>query len=579
MANAAQFTIIISALDKATTTFRGINLSLNRNLVLPFANVGKSIAALAEETGLAQVGRDAANAGRRISDLGRSIGGLLGPLAALGAAASVAGLYELAKSAGEWGEQLELASQKTGVGVDALAKLHYAASRVNMPVEQMDKGLFSLNTVVQAAVTGHNKLAAAYFNAMHIALTAHGKLRDPLNIFLDIASAFAQNRNAQQQAGAAAVLFGKRMGAEFIPVLNLGTEAWKKFINQFERYYGKVTPELLKSLNEGHDAFEEMRAASDGLKLSLGAALLPAFQAIIAPITKFVALHRVEISNQVNKWGLEFAGWVKSVDWSRVGAAVRFLGGAISLVGGVLGPFWSTLALAGIAFSPLIASTLGASGALLKLSWHITKFIGLIVFGGLIESIATVVPMIGSMSDAFAAFDLVLDANPIALAVIGVAALAAVAYEVYENWDGLSDFFQNTWNEIVDAFQRGFKSIEPILRVLSYVPFVGASPALGAALYQIDKLGGDFSGLKIKKVGAGQIPNVTDAAVNSFVGGRLGAAIRPALTPLVGRGPTDGEVHVKVDFSNMPPGAKASARSTGSNPPRIDLNAGRAWSF
>jgi uncharacterized protein YukE len=42
-----------------------------------------------------------------------------------------------------------------------------------------------------------------------------------------------------------------------------------------------------------------------------------------------------------------------------------------------------------------------------------------------------------------------MDANPIGLVIIAVAALAVAVYEIYKNWDGIKAFFVETWRGIV----------------------------------------------------------------------------------------------------------------------------------
>src|SRR6185437_14630218 len=42
--------------------------------------------------------------------------------------------------------------------------------------------------------------------------------------------------------------------------------------------------------------------------------------------------------------------------------------------------------------------------------------------------------------------------NPIGLAIIAVALLAAAAYELYEHWAGVKTFFDSIWHNIIPDF-------------------------------------------------------------------------------------------------------------------------------
>lgn len=60
----------------------------------------------------------------------------------------------------------------------------------------------------------------------------------------------------------------------------------------------------------------------------------------------------------------------------------------------------------------------------------------------------------------FTVFNLVL-ANPVILAVVAVVgALAAAAYLVYSNWDGISDWFSDMWESIKTTFNIGFEFVK-----------------------------------------------------------------------------------------------------------------------
>lgn len=50
------------------------------------------------------------------------------------------------------------------------------------------------------------------------------------------------------------------------------------------------------------------------------------------------------------------------------------------------------------------------------------------------------------------AFDIEMDANPIGLVVLGIAALAAIAIVVVKNWKPISGFFVGIWHDIHDGF-------------------------------------------------------------------------------------------------------------------------------
>lgn len=463
MANANNFTIVITALDRTSATMMRINASM-AGLSSPILNIGRSMAKLSEVSGLENLGRAAENVGAKFANLGSKISGVLGPLAALGAAASAAGLYEMAKGATDWGHNLSISAEKTGVAADMLAKLHYAASTVNVGADQLDSGLIRMNRTIADVAGGRNKVAAEYLRKMGISVyDANHHLKDAGQLFPEVSKAMAANGSIAEKTGAAMALMG-RSGAQLIPVFDLGGKKLDGLMKTFEQMYGKITPAVIKAADEGHESFERLSLAGEGLKFTIGSALFPAMEKIITPITAWVAANRKLIAMRVGEWAKKIGDALAQVDWKSVVRAVVDFGSAVYRVVNFLGPFWSTVALGAVVFSPFIAAALSAGTALVELgiaaSGVAVRF-GALAFGGLIADIATAIPMIGSFADAFAALDVVLDANPIGAIVLGIAALGAAAFAVYEYWGPISAFFERIWVKTKAIFVWAYNNILP----------------------------------------------------------------------------------------------------------------------
>jgi hypothetical protein len=106
MAEKSNFTITVSALDKATATLRAIKKELGQTLDdQPVVKLGHSLGALAHETGLPALGHHAISALGEVAHLGAGlVSFLLGPLKSIVGLIpelSLAGLIETEKSAAE----------------------------------------------------------------------------------------------------------------------------------------------------------------------------------------------------------------------------------------------------------------------------------------------------------------------------------------------------------------------------------------------------------------------------------------------------------------------------------------------
>jgi hypothetical protein len=481
MANASTFTIVITALDKASATMMRINASMGA-LASPITGIGRSMAKLADVSGLENLGRAVENVGSKFGHLGSQIGGVLGPLAALGAAATAGGLFELAKGATDWGHNLSISAEKTGVAADALAKLHYVASTVNVGADQMDKALFNLNDTISDVAGGRNKVAAEYLRKMGISIyDVNHHLKDAGQLFPALSKAIAANGSITQNTGALVALIGKKMAENLIPVLNMGGERMKVLMGTFEQMYGKITPAVIKAAEAGHESFERLSLATEGLKFTIGSALFPAMEKIITPITAWVAANRKLIATRVGEWAKNIGDALARVDWNSVILAVVDFGSAIWRVFNFLGPFWSTIAVGAVMFSPFIAATLSAGAALVELGLamggvaarmgaflYTEGLSGLALKMGLLTE--TAVP---ALSAAFVSLGAAIEATPIGWILTGIAALAALAYVIYENWQPISDFFVGLWHDdIVPAFRWAYDYILPLLPGGTFVKMI-----------------------------------------------------------------------------------------------------------
>jgi hypothetical protein len=268
-----------------------VKINVNNKQVKPgFDPLLRAVDAIGKNTGLKTLAEGAASAQKGVLALGSSISDLLVPIGAVaGAGAAFDWLKNAATGAMDFGNNLYIASQQTGVAADALAKFHYLGKSVNVDVGAMDKALYRLNLTVQKAFVGKDKNAAAMFRALHIPLKdAHGHMRGLTDIFADLAGAVQKHPAiAQLIAGTG---FGTRGAQSMIPVLMMGRDEINKMGADFEAAYGKITPASLEAARKSHEAWEKLDLDFEGLKYRLGNDLLPALTLAVDGLDNLLAL-------------------------------------------------------------------------------------------------------------------------------------------------------------------------------------------------------------------------------------------------------------------------------------------------
>lgn len=448
------FRAIIEVVNRATAPIHKIEADIY-GLTAPILAVGAAVAAVAEETGIVALGEQATVAIERVGALGRELGALLGPLALIGGIVSAEGLLEINKKAAEFGEALVHSSEKTGVDIPVLARMHYAAKLEDVDPAMFDKGIARLNASLFKAIHGKNK----DLDGMLTKFEGAGWRKHVHNVedaLGAIADAYQKAQGPFAKGAVVATAFGQKMGSNMVPMLLKSREELRELGDEFERFYGKWTPERAKQALETAENWKRLSAAGEGLALTIGSAITPAMMDMLLPLREWIVQNRELIGQKANIFVKQVGDALKAVDWQGIGAGIKFVWSGFKDVAGILGAKGMVIAGAAVIFAPLIHSALEAAFALAKLgvmtgivAVRVGALVGLQVasfFADLVTGIRLAIP-------AMAALDLAMDANPIGVVVLAVGALAAVVYEIYEHWAPIARFFQGIWEKIKEVWQ------------------------------------------------------------------------------------------------------------------------------
>jgi hypothetical protein len=243
------------------TALGSLVVSLEANIAKFTSDMGK--AAYQTEQAMAQMKRDAQVVG-----------------AAMGAMAAGAGtaLAVLVKSSIDAADTLRDMSQKTGIAVETLNGLGFAASQAGGNLESMVGAAGKLNKSIAEAAQGGNKPAEA-FKALGINVTdASGKLKTADVVMAEVADRFGEFEDGPEKVAIALALFGKA-GADIIPVLNDGGSAMRDNIAYAQQYSG-MTTELANASDNFNDTMGKLQIQQQGFANTMTAAVLPILQAV-----------------------------------------------------------------------------------------------------------------------------------------------------------------------------------------------------------------------------------------------------------------------------------------------------------
>ena len=228
-----------------------------------------------------------------------SVLGKLGP-AGLIAGASIAalgvGMTALVLPVARVGDEFFKLSQKTGVSVEALTALDYAAKLSDVSTEGLTKALQKLSVAMfDTQVNGDEGSAA--LKALGVSATdAHGQIRPTEAVLLDLAEKFAIMPDGADKAALAVKLFGKE-GLAIIPFLNQGREGITALMEEAQRLGLVMSEDVARASEVFNDNLTRLSAIFEGVQRQIGAAVIP----ILADFTEQVILAQTETGSFSNE--------------------------------------------------------------------------------------------------------------------------------------------------------------------------------------------------------------------------------------------------------------------------------------
>ncbi len=395
----------------------------------------------------------------------RSIGTRLG---AIGASALTA-LFGTAKTFADMGDSLDEMSARTGVSVETLSELGFAAELAGADMETLETGIRKMQKTISEAIGG-SKSAADALAQLGLSI-ADLKGLNPEQQFKLIADRISRITDPTLRAALAMEVFGKS-GTRLLPLIQDGAKGLAKFQEQARALGLTVSTQAAKDAAVLADALDTVWRVLKQAVFTIGSALAPTI---------------TELANKATRAVVAFMNWVKenkalvvtvfqvAAGVAAAGAALITLGVAASALGAALGGLATIVSGVGAALG-IIGSAIAALVSPIGLA--ITAVAGLgaaiVVYTGaggdalawLGEQFRwlrdAIYKVVGGISDALAAGDITLAAQILWLALKlawqqGVDALNRAWLEAKRFFIGTA---QKMWFGALAAAQQVFHALE-----------------------------------------------------------------------------------------------------------------------
>lgn len=233
-----------------------------------------------------------------------AVKGLVGGLTlAVGAMKAVnAAAFGLANAAARVGDEVAKTGRQLGVSAEALQEYRFAFDRLGVSEGEATAGLERFSRALGRAGQG-SKTEAGAFEALGVNIrNADGSLRNMEDLLPEAADGLAAIQNEAERAAMAQDLFG-RSGGRLAMALAAGGAEIENLREEFRLLGGGLTNEQAKAAEEFTDTMTNLRTVLNGIKLQIGAELMPVFRPMLQAFTEFMALNRASI---IEKMGAAF---------------------------------------------------------------------------------------------------------------------------------------------------------------------------------------------------------------------------------------------------------------------------------
>lgn len=430
-------------------------------------------------------------AGQKLKSFGHGVS-IMGAAIAGAGAAITAPILAAVHGVTEYGTQLQVMSERTGLAVESLAELRYAAEQTGGTLEDVEKALLK---------AGKSGLDPKRFDEIAAKLVA---IEDP-------------GKRLQETFK----IFGRGAGA-IIPMLEKLPQLRKE-----ARDLGLVMDtKTAVAAHKLHNSFNLLGRIVGGVKGAIGSALIPTVQSAVTQIQN--------IAMSVREWvrahkELFVSAFKVGVVLTAIGTAIATLGGVISAAGfaliGINGALGLMAGLFGALISPIgltVAAVAGlATWFATSTTWGRQMVTSLAGWFGELKDIA--VEAFQGISDALASGDLAL-ATKISLAGVKLEHLNATK-EIRTRWRNLGDGLVSDTANIVERmssiWNEFFTHLKDMMSPGTRGGLVGGlAAALGMDPKQMDAavqgaMGGMEGGMKAGAEGL-------NGAIKGALGGAFG---------------------------------------------------------
>lgn len=214
--------------------------------------------------------------------------GKIGKIATIAGTAVTGAFTAIVFKTAQVGDQFDKMSLRTGVAVEDLSALAYAADISGTDIETLEKGLKGLTTVMDDASRGVGEGMEAFELLGISVIDSEGKLRSTVDVLKEAATKISAIEDPTKQAALAMDLFGSRAGPQLLPLLKEGEGGIEELMNKAKELGITMSTEAASKAAEFTDRMTDLKGSLAGAGRTIGDVLIPAVIPLIEKVTEIV---------------------------------------------------------------------------------------------------------------------------------------------------------------------------------------------------------------------------------------------------------------------------------------------------
>lgn len=234
-------------------------------------------------------------------------GAVVSGIAAIGTAAVAVGktLFDITKTAAEYGSAIYDATTKTGLSAETMSALDLAAKQSGASLEQITSGIGKFAKTVGAAADGS---AEAARSLKQLGVDPKAALNDLDGTLAKVFKRIGDAKPGVDRITMAQKAFGKS-GADLLPMMEQVGFNLDEFREKAKALGITIDDEAAAKADEFGDTMDQLNEQLAGVGRTIGTELMPEFTQMAADLSSFLS----ENKDSIKQWGTDTANVIRGV--------------------------------------------------------------------------------------------------------------------------------------------------------------------------------------------------------------------------------------------------------------------------